>query len=231
MSEKKVGTNSGLTEESIVVKVAELMETLDQVKKYNMLSRSLKKFALIVFSSIIIFLAVGASIGILNLAVALDTPQIIIISIISLFIPITGIAIGIYVVRKDIDSVPTGEWREALSHGFPSAIEILMSLDWDDILDKISSGRLSYAVYGLLKVFAYWVIAFFGLDLIGNFITYTLFHQIGAIASPFLGLVSLLIVVLLLKNDLSRRYNQIKALDKLLWELRWFSIELKRAEF
>jgi hypothetical protein len=231
MSEKKGGTNSELTEESVVAKVAELMETLDQVKKYNALSSSLKKFALIVISSIIVFLAVGASIGFLNLAIPLDRPHIILASILSFFIPIAGIAIGVYVVRKNVDSVQTGEWKEALSHGFPSALEILLDLDWDETFDKISRGRLSYAIYGLLKAAAYWVITIFALNLAENFITFTLFHQVNVISGPLLGLISLLIVFLLLRNDLSKRYNQIRALDKLLWELRWFSVELRRAEF
>ncbi|MCW4006258.1 MAG: hypothetical protein NWF04_06670 [Candidatus Bathyarchaeota archaeon] len=231
MSEKKVGTNSGLTEESVVSKVSELMETLDQVKKYNALSSSLKKFALIVISSIIVFLAVGASIGFLNLAIPLDKPHIIIISVLSLFIPITGVAIGVLVVRKNVDSVRTGDWKEALSQGFPSALEILLDLDWDETFDKISRGRLSYAVYGLLKAVAYWVITFFAIGIAENFITFTLFHRIDVIGGPLLGLVSLLVVFLLLRNDLSRRYNQIRALDNLLWELRWFSNELRRAEF
>jgi hypothetical protein len=231
MSEKKVEIASELTEDSVVANVAELLDTLDQVKKYNALSSSLKKFALIVISSITVFLVVGALIGFLNLVVSLDRPQIILVAILSFFIPITGIVIGVFVVRRNVDSVITGEWKEALSYGFPSALEILLDLDWDETFDKISRGRLSYAVYGLLKAAAYWVIIFFAFGLIVNFITFTLFHQIGGIAGPLLPLVSLLVVFLLLRKDLSRRYNQIRALDKLLWELRWFSNELKRADF
>ena len=43
-----------MTEEGIVAKVAELMETLDQVKKYGVLAKHLKTFALIVVGSIVI---------------------------------------------------------------------------------------------------------------------------------------------------------------------------------
>lgn len=35
-----------ITEESVVSKVEELMETLDLVKKYNALTRSLRKFTI-----------------------------------------------------------------------------------------------------------------------------------------------------------------------------------------
>ena len=51
--------DSVLSEESVVSKVSELMETLDHIKRYNALSRSLKKFSLIVIGSIAISLAVG----------------------------------------------------------------------------------------------------------------------------------------------------------------------------
>ncbi len=87
--------DSVLSEESVVSKVAELMETLDHVKKYNALARSFKKFALIVIGSIAVFLALGASLGFLNLVVALDRPQIFLASILLLLVPITGITAGV----------------------------------------------------------------------------------------------------------------------------------------
>ena len=45
-----------MTEENVVVKIAELIETLDPVKKYNALAKSFKRYALIVLGSITIFL-------------------------------------------------------------------------------------------------------------------------------------------------------------------------------
>ena len=87
MSEKSVN-NSIMTEENVVAKVAELMETLDHVKKYNALARSFKKFALIVLGSIAVFLALGASLGFLNLVVALDRPQIFLASVFCCLFPL-----------------------------------------------------------------------------------------------------------------------------------------------
>lgn len=75
MLEKNV-KNSVLTEENVVAKVAELMETLDHVKKYNALARNFRKFAFIVVGSIAVFLVLGASLDFLNLEVTLDRPQI-----------------------------------------------------------------------------------------------------------------------------------------------------------
>jgi hypothetical protein len=227
---EKNAQNSQLTEENVVIKVAELMETLDQVKKYNALSSSLKKFALIVVSSIGIFLSVGASIGFLNLVATLDRPQIFLSAILLLLIPISGVVIGVFYIRKRVNSIKTGEWKEELSNGFPSALKILMDLDWDKTFDEISAGRVSYALYSLLKATAYWIITLFAVGLVGNLATFIALHQ-GLLGGPILGLISLLVVYLLLRKDFSRRYYQIRALDSLLWELRWFSVELRSAEF
>jgi hypothetical protein len=227
---EKNAQTSQLTEETVVAKVAELMETLDQVKKYNALTSSLKKFALVVISSIIIFLTVGGSLGFLNLVATLDTPQFFWMSLLLLLIPIGGVSIGVYFIRKKVNSIRTSEWKEELSNGFPSALKILTELDWDETFDEISSGRVGYTIYSILKVVAYLVIMTFVVGLIANVVTFTILHQ-GLIAGPFSGLIALLIVYLLLRKDLSRRYSQIRALDNLLWELRWFSVELKRADF
>jgi hypothetical protein len=221
---------SQLTEENVVKKVAELMETLDQVKKYNALTRSLKKFTLIVITSIVIFLAVATSVGFLNLVVPLERPQFIVVAILSLFIPITGIGIGVFIVRRHVNAVRTGDWQTELSNGFPSALKILMELDWDSTFEEISSGRVGYAIYGLLKGAAYWLVMSFAFGLIGNIVSFIVLHQ-PLLEGPASGLISLLIVYLILRKDLSKRYKQIRALDNLLWELRWFSNELKRAEF
>ncbi|MCW3983899.1 MAG: hypothetical protein NWE96_07870 [Candidatus Bathyarchaeota archaeon] len=207
------------------------METLDQVKKYNALSASLKKFALIVGGSIIIFFAVAASIGFINLVIPLDRPHILLGAFLSLLIPIGGIAAGVFYIRKKVNSIKTGEWKAELSGGFPSAIKILTELDWDKTFDEISSGRVGYAIYSFMKIFAYWIITIFAVGLVGNVVSFLVLREAFFGGPPLLWLVSFLVVYLLLRKDFSRRYRQIRALDNLLWELRWFSVELRRAEF
>jgi hypothetical protein len=230
MSEKSV-KNQVLTEETVVAKVAELMETLDHVKKYNALAGSFKRFALIVLGAIAVFLALGASLGFLNLVATLDRPQIFLASLLLLLVPITGITLGVVLIRRRVSAIKIGEWKEELSHGFPSALKMLLEMDWDEMFDEISSGRVSYALYGILKTVAYLIITVFAVGLLGNLFTFMILHKPGFFGLPIWGLLSLLIVYLILRKDLSRRYNEIRALDKLLWELRWFSLELRRAEF
>jgi hypothetical protein len=220
-----------MTEENVVAKVAELMETLDHVKKYNALARSFKRFALIILGSIAVFLALGASLGFLNLVVTLDRPQLFLASLLLLLVPITGIAVGVLFIQRRVNAIKTGEWKDELSHGFPSALKMLLEIDWDEMFDEISSGRVGYALYGILKTVAYLIITVFAVGLLGNLVTFMILHKSGFFGVPIWGLLSLVVVYLILRKDLSRRYNEIRALDKLLWELRWFSLELRRAEF
>lgn len=220
-----------IPEESIVSKVEELMETLDHVKRYNALTRSLKKFAAVIACSFIIFFVLRGLVDFFDLSSMLDRPIFLLVLFLVLLVPLVGIAAGIMIVRKKVNSVRTGEWKEELSHGFPSALKILVELDWDKTIDEISVGRLSYFLYGLLKTAAYWFVTSFALGLIG-----AIFSFFCPLRSPFFGgffpgLTALLIVFLILRNDLLRRYKEIRSLDMLLWELRWFSLEFRRAEF
>jgi hypothetical protein len=171
------------------------------------------------------------SLGLLNLVVTFDRPQILVASILLLFVPIGGVITGVLFIRRRVNSVKTGVWRSEISQGFPSALKLLMELNWDETFDEISFGRVGYALYTVLKTAAYWIIAFFSVGLVGNIVTFLALQRADLFGGPILGLLSLLIVYLILRKDLSRRYNEIRALDKLLWELRWFSLELKRAEF
>ena len=148
-----------------------------------------------------------------------------------MLIPLIGLAIGVFYVRRQTNATKTGDWKEKLSGGFPAALEILIELDWDNTLDEISIGKLSYSIYGLLKTAAYWLVAFFGLQLAANIVTFFFLHRelfLGTFVSVALALI---LVLLFLSSDLLRRYKEIHVLDMLLLELRWFSLEIRRAEF
>ena len=228
-----------ITEESVVAKVEELMETLDLVKRYNVLTRSLKKFTLFIMGSMIIFAIVIGMFGSFELRLTLnssfsfliDDPVFFLITLLSFLILVMGIFAGVMFVRRRVNSVRVGEWREELSHGFPSALKILMELDWDKTLDEISVGKLSYAVYSLLKTAAYLVITFFALEVFGNALVFFFLGRTNLFIVFFLGLLSLLLVFLFLGRDIFRRYKELQALDMLLLELRWFSLEIRRADF
>ncbi|MCJ7632162.1 hypothetical protein MUP77_07175 [Candidatus Bathyarchaeota archaeon] len=207
------------------------MEILDYVKRYDALTASLKKFAIIIVSSMTFFAAVMGYFEIADLRVVLERNQFLAISLFALLIPIAGFVAGVLFVRKKVNSVKTGEWKEELSQGFPSALKMLMNLDWDKTIDEISAGKISYAVYVIFKAATYWVITFFALNFVGNPIVFFLLQRPEFLVSaPWVGL-AFLIVLLTLGNDIWARYKEILSMDMLLWELRWFSIEFRRAEF
>jgi len=230
MSENNIETS--VTEENVVSKVAELMETLDRVKKYNVFAASLKVFSVLTVGSIVLFLVIGAFFGILNFPLHADISVSYYVVVFLLFlIPISGLVMGIVFMRGRINAVKTGEWKEELSHGFPSAIKILSELDWDKTLDEISRGRISYTLYGVLRTIMVWFITFFAIRHIGGLLTFAVLHGINLVWDLFYGLFALLIIILILHKDLLTRYNEIRSLDSLLWELRWFSHEFGGAEF
>ena len=226
----KSDKNTITAEENIVAKVAELMETLDKIKKYNVLDKHFKKFATIVISSIVILILANVLLPFSNLLVAFDTPQRFLLTFLLVVIPISGVVVGVLFVRGKIDSVKTGEWTDELSHGFPSALKILSEMNWDSSFEAVSSGGLGYAMYGLVKGAAYWIITYFALGFTFNIITYIVLHQTAVLGGASMWF-SLLITFVYLKKDLSRRFNEIRAIDKLHWELRRFSYELRSAEF
>jgi hypothetical protein len=220
-----------MREESVVSKVEELMETLDNIKKYNALAHSLKKFAIIVIGSITVFAILAGVFEFFDLRLVLDRPLFLSVALLSLLIPVTGIILGVLFVRRKVASVKTGEWRDELSHGFPSALKILVELDWEKTFDEISMGKLSYALYAFLKTAAYWAVSFFALSFLGNAVTYLILQRLVFSSGILWGALALLIVLLVLSNDIWKRYKEILALDMLLMELRWFSFEFRRAEF
>ncbi len=220
-----------LTEESVVSKVADLMETLDNVKKYNMLARSLKKFAYIIIGSLTAFLGLGIFLEYLNINAQIGRDVLLTASALALLIPIVGFVGGTLFVRKQVNSVKTTDWHKELSDGFPSAVKILTELDWDRILGEISIVKLSYALYGLLKTVAYGVIIFFALELTGNAWVIALFGSTSLSIVLLLALVSLLAGFWAVGKDLLMRYKEIEALNMLLMELRWFSLEFRRFDF
>lgn len=220
-----------MPEESVVSKVEELMETLDHIKKYNALANSLKNFGIIIASFFVTFFVLRGLVDFLDLSSRLDKPVFFSVLFLLLLVPIAGITTGILTVRKKVNSVKTGEWKRELSNGFPSALKILMDLDWDKTFDEISLGRLSYFLYGLLKTTVYWAVTFFALGSVGAAFTFLFPHGSPFFGGFFAAFLALLIVFVFLRKDLLRRYLEMRSLDMLLWELWWFSLELRRTEF
>jgi hypothetical protein len=149
----------------------------------------------------------------------------------TLLIPLSGVVLGILFMQKRIKSVKEGEWKPELSKGFSAALKILIDMDWEKTLDDISFGRIGYAVYGLLKTIAYLVVSVSAFEVIWNGLTFILIHRLIFLGIVLWGLFAITLVFIPLRKDLLKRYRELRALDKLIWELRWFSVEFGRAEF
>jgi hypothetical protein len=226
---RKDSDNSVNEEEIVVSKVAELMETLDEVKKYNVLEKYFNKFAVIVVSSIIVYLVVRSYLDFYNVLAIFGRTDRFFLTFLLVIIPAVGDALGLLFIRGKISAVKTGRWKEELSNGFPSALKLLSEIDWDGSFDVVSSGGLGYAMYGLVKGIAYWIITYLTLGFAFNIITLILLDRTAALGNASLW-ISLLITFVYLRKDLSRRFNEIRALDKLQLELRRLSDELRTAE-
>jgi hypothetical protein len=220
-----------ITEERVASKVAELMETLDHIKKYKAIARSLKKFILIIGSSIAVFLAILTVFEIYELEHVLNSTTFFVVAFLMLLIPLAGLAGGIVYMRKQVNAVKEGEWRLEISKGFSSTLKLLVDMDWEKILEDLFVARIGYAIYSLLRAGAYLVVSVAAFELAWNSLTLIFLHQLIPVGALFWGFIAVLVVAFALGGDLLKRYRELCALDMLVWELRWFSVEFGRAEF
>ncbi len=220
-----------ITEERVASKVAELMETLDHIKRYKAIAKSLKKFIIIVGSSIAVFLAILTVFEIYELEHVLNSTMFFVVAFLMLLIPLAGLAGGVLYMRKQINAVKEGDWRPEISKGFSSTLKLLVDMDWEKTLEDISTARLGYAIYSLLKAGAYLVVSVAAFELAWNGLTLIFLHELVPVGALFWGFIAILVVAFALGNDLIKRYRELRALDMLVWELRWFSVEFGRAEF
>ncbi|MCL5068471.1 MAG: hypothetical protein M1368_08995 [Thaumarchaeota archaeon] len=215
-----------MKEDDAVSKVEELMETLDHVKRYRELSSSLKSFVLIAGGSILAFILIRILLVILTLLSLLGGNSAYLISFVALMIPLAGVILGILHVRRRVNSVKGGEWKQTLAQGFPGALELLSGIDWQSKLDEISDVKQISLLYGLAKLSSYSILVFFLTALIAP----------PAPTNFSIAIVSLLAVSLVISlgiggKEAVKRYREAKSLDFLLHELRSFYNEFKGSEF
>jgi hypothetical protein len=233
-------------ETQVVAKVEELMKALDQVKKYRALTRLMVDFALIMLVSVVLALswelfvnfyklATGfycyyGSPGLYTCTASLATGSAIVQALggLSLLIPTVGVLAGVLWVDRKLKSVKVEEWKEPLKEGFPAALKLLEELKWDTVLEDIRASKIGYAVYLVVKVVGYWLFAFVLLSLPYVF-GMSLLHVGVNLYIPVL--LSLVLVLVLSRDDLHKKYRQVVSLDNLMWELRWFSSGFKSAKF
>jgi hypothetical protein len=220
-----------LTEENLTGKMTEFMTVLDQVKAYRKLVSAMADFVLIVVASIVVLEAgyiiinlldvfYGQSIGYRGISLVLPS-----YSALVLFF---GVIVGVLWVRRKLSSVITMQWKSTLDEGTPGAIRLLRETNWEKTFSDIRFAKLGFVLYGAVKILAYWVLAFFVFGVLAGVIQNTLHLSFDPISMVVIPLV---LVLVLSMKDLGYRYEQVGRLDSLLWELRWFDSEFRRADF
>jgi len=207
--------------------MSEFMTTLDQVKKYRAIVASMTDFVLIIFASIVTALSLHIFVRLLLIFIGHNLLSTI-GSILFLLIFPVGIFTGVFWVKRRVNSVKVGQWKDTLSEGAPGAIKLLQELQWNNIFSDIRSAKLGFFLYGISKVLAYWSLAVVSMFVFGELVGFVLHMSINSITVM---LFSLVVVLLLSRNDLRKRYEQIGRLDWLMWELRWFESEFRGANF
>jgi hypothetical protein len=143
---------------------------------------------------------------------------------------IAGLILGTLTVDHRVKRVKTGEWKVALNEteGMPGALKLLSTLSWDTIFRDIQIAKIGFLIYGFLKIIGYWLFTFFLLEVLNVLFLSGIVHML--VNSIYLGVLALVIVLAGSWSDLKFRFRQSWSLESLLWELRWFDNEFRRAQ-
>ena len=234
-------------EAQVIGKVEELMKALDQVKRYRALSRLMVDFTVIMLASIVLLLFWELAVNFYRLATGFycyysvpglytctpssytGSPLLMLFAGLSLLvIPAGGLLIGVIWVDRKLKLVPVEEWKESIKEGFPGAVKLLQELKWDSILEDIRMSKIGYSIYFAVKVVGYWLFATILLSFPYVIGISALHLEVNLYVPAFLSLV---LVLVLSRGDLQKKYQQVVSLDNLMWELRWFSSGFKSAKF
>jgi hypothetical protein len=237
------------SEADVTQKVEELLLALDQVKKYRALSRLMVDFGIIALASIALLISSELSVNLYRLmsefpcyygnlgmftctsmlSISLVSPLLQLLAGLSIIlIPAAGLLIGITWVDRKPKSYKGGQWKETLKEGFPGALKVLQNLDWDSVFDDMRVSKIGHSVYFVVKVVGYWLLTSIVLFFPYSLLVSGLHTEVNLYV---LELVSVVLVLVLTRRDLQRRYGQVVSLDTLMWEFRWFSNEFRSAEF
>lgn len=237
-----------MSEKEVTTKVEELMTALDEVKRYRALASLVITFAIIIFATVAVWLSIEISVNLLRattgfpcsflgattfgcgggLGAPVSPAVTIALGLSFLFVPAAGILGGVVYVDRRYKRVKVGEWKETLKEGLPGAVKLLTQMSWDDVFEEIQISKFGYLVYGLVKLAGYFV-----LFTIFLFIPYSFgLSFLHSDVNPFIVyLLSFVLVLVISRGDLVKRYKQVWSLDTLMWELRWFSSEFGSASF
>ena len=211
--------------------MTEFMTALDQVKAYRELVSAMADFVIIIVASVAALLAVNIVVNLLDVinGYGFVTPGssgwLPFFNFLILFF---GVIIGVFWVRRKLSSVKIMQWKSTLDEGTPGALKLLQETNWEKTFNDIRFAKLGFAVYGAVKIMANWILVLFFFGVLSGVIQNTLHLSFDPIS---FAVIPLVLVLVLSMKDLRYRYEQVGRLDSLLWELRWFDNEFRRADF
>lgn len=211
--------------------MVEFMNALDRVKAYKEFANAMADFVIIFVASLVASEAVNIAINFLDVFYGdsfVYPGNSVVLPFYSVTILFFGVIIGALWVRRKLNSVEIMQWKSTLNEGTPGALRLLQETNWEKTFNDIRFAKLGFAVYGAVKIIAYWILA----SILFGFLS----GVMGNIAHLSLDPISLLVIPLVLvlvlsMKDLRYRFDQVGRLDSLLWELRWFDSEFRRADF
>ena len=220
-----------MTEENLTGKMTEFMTVLDQVKAYRELATAMADFVIIVVATLVAIEAVNIIVNLLNVFYGYSIVYVgvsFVLPSYSAIILFFGVILGVLWVRGKVGSVIIMQWKSTLDEGMPGALKLLQETNWEKTFSDIRFAKLGFVLYGVVKILAYWVLAFFFFGFLLGIIQNTLHLSFDPISMVVIPLV---LVLVLSMKDLRYRYEQVGRLDSLLWELRWFDYEFRSADF
>ncbi len=211
--------------------MVEFMNALDQVKAYKEFANAMADFVIIFVASLVSAEAVNIAINLLDVfyGYSIVYPgNSVVLPFYSVVIVFFGVIIGVLWVRRKLNSVAIMQWKSTLNEGTPGALKLLQETNWEKTFSDIRVAKLGFAVYGVAKIMAYWVLAFILFGVLSGFMGNIVHSSLDPIS---LFVIPLVLVLVLSMKDLRIRFEQVGRLDSLLWELRWFDSEFRRADF
>jgi hypothetical protein len=211
--------------------MTEFMTALDQVNKYRELATAMADFVIIVVASVAVLEAVNIIINLLEVFYGygfIYPGTSVMLPFYSVIVLFFGVIIGIFWVQRKMGSVKMKQWESTLNEGTPGAVKLLQEMKWEKIFSDIRYARIGFVLYGAVITLAYWMLAFFLFDVLYGVVGSILHLSFDPIS---LTVIPLILVLVLNVKDLRYRYEQVGRLDSLLWELRWFDSEFRRADF
>ena len=209
-----------MSEAEVVEQVSDLMRALDDVRKYRELAYAMLDFLAILVVTIIASILIVFFDGVYEVTSGFPVnganfsfsgiPSSNFASLAVGIIVLGGFLGGILWVDRRVSRTKMGEWKKTMEEGVPGAVKLLSELDWESQLGMVSTSRIAYLFYSILKVAGYSLVTYFLLSVIAEFAG--LMYWVPAVLE-FLVPASIIIVLIFSKKSLETGFNRLRSLD------------------